>query len=101
MKDIIKFAYGVDNDKMIVGAPSWAEHELYDIVAKTDSSLDFIGMQPMLQKLLGEGFHLKVHRENRPVEVYALAVGKNGPKLAPATPRRAAIARGPITGRSR
>jgi uncharacterized protein (TIGR03435 family) len=83
MTEMIKFAYGVENDNLLVGAPSWADHELYDVVAKTDPTVDFVGMQPMLQKLLEERFHLKVHREDRPVEVYALTVGKNGSKLAP------------------
>jgi uncharacterized protein (TIGR03435 family) len=86
LKTIIEFAYGVDDDDMIAGAPSWADHELCDIVAKTDPSVDFIGMQPMLQKLLGERFHLQTHREDRPVEVYALTVGKNPLKLAPGDP---------------
>jgi uncharacterized protein (TIGR03435 family) len=86
MKEMIEFAYGVDDDNMVVGAPSWAEHELYDIVAKTDPTVDFVGMQPMLQKLLEERFHLKVHHEERPVEIYALTVGKNAPKLTPGDP---------------
>ena len=81
MREMIEFAYGIDDDNMIVGAPAWIEHEVYDMVAKTDPSVDFVGMQPMIQKLLEEQFHLKAHRENRPLEVYALTVGKNGPKL--------------------
>ena len=56
------------------------------MVAKTDPSVDFIGMQPMIKKLLEEQFNLKAHRENRPVEVYALAAGKSGPKLTPGDP---------------
>ena len=83
MREMIEFAYGIDDDKMIVGAPSWVEHELYDMVAKTDPTVDFVGMQPMIQKLLEDQFHLKTHRESRPLEVYALTVGKNGPKLMP------------------
>ena len=34
-------------------------------------------------KLLEERFHLKAHRESRPVEVYALTVGKTALKLTP------------------
>jgi uncharacterized protein (TIGR03435 family) len=83
LRDIIEFAYGFDDDKMIVGAPSWVEHELYDLVAKTDPSVDFVGAQPMLQKLLEEQFKLKSHREDRPVEAYALTVGKGDLKLTP------------------
>src|SRR5262249_25992354 len=83
LRGMIEFADGIDDDKMIGGAPSWVEHELYDMVAKTDPTVDFVGIQPMIQKVLEDQFHLKTHRESRPLEVYALTVGKNGPKLTP------------------
>ncbi|MCU1237673.1 MAG: hypothetical protein JWP63_5640, partial [Candidatus Solibacter sp.] len=35
----------------------------------------------MLQALLGERFKLAAHKENRPRPVYALVVGKGGPKF--------------------
>ena len=35
----------------------------------------------MLQKLLADRFQLNVHRESNEVAVYALVIGKNGPKL--------------------
>ncbi len=35
----------------------------------------------MLQSLLAERFHLKVHREKQEKPVYALVVGKSGPKF--------------------
>jgi uncharacterized protein (TIGR03435 family) len=35
----------------------------------------------MLQSLLADRFHLKIHYENREVPVYAVVVAKNGPKL--------------------
>ena len=35
----------------------------------------------MIQKLLERRFELKIHRENRDIPVYALVVGKNGPKM--------------------
>src|ERR1700733_13173588 len=38
-------------------------------------------LQLMLQALLAERFNLKVHRETRQLPVYALTVGKRGPKL--------------------
>ena len=44
----------------------------------------------MLQALLSERFKLKVHRETKATEVYDLAVGKGGPKLARAEDTTAA-----------
>jgi len=35
----------------------------------------------MAQTLLADRFQLKVHRETRPVPVYALVIAKGGPKL--------------------
>jgi uncharacterized protein (TIGR03435 family) len=37
----------------------------------------------MLQTLLADRFQLKLHHETRELPVYALVVGKNGPKLKP------------------
>jgi uncharacterized protein (TIGR03435 family) len=42
----------------------------------------------MLQSLLEERFGLKMHREQQMQSGYALLVGKNGPKLKEAAPRR-------------
>ncbi len=85
MKPMIEFAYGIEDDDMIAGAQPWMDTELFDLTAKTDPGVDFAGMQPMLQKLLEERFHLKVHHEDRPVEVYALTAAK-GLKLTPGDP---------------
>ena len=34
-----------------------------------------------MQRLLGERFGLKVHRESHEIPVYVLVVGRNGPDL--------------------
>ena len=39
----------------------------------------------MLQPLLAERFKLAIHREDKPMPVYVLVVGKGGPKLRKAT----------------
>jgi uncharacterized protein (TIGR03435 family) len=40
----------------------------------------------MLQALLADRFHLRVHRETREMPVYALTIGKNGPKMRASAP---------------
>jgi uncharacterized protein (TIGR03435 family) len=35
----------------------------------------------MLQKLLADRFHLTFHKDKKELTVYAIVVGKNGPKL--------------------
>ena len=56
---------------------------MYDVVArapgKTAPARDEI--RKMLQTLLADRFKLAIHRETREMPVYALVVGKNGPRL--------------------
>jgi uncharacterized protein (TIGR03435 family) len=82
LSDLITFSYGI-HAKQIVGAPAWIEEEKYDLAGEPDAkgspSLDQIRV--MLQKLLADRFQLKFHRDKKELSVYALTVGKNGPKL--------------------
>jgi uncharacterized protein (TIGR03435 family) len=82
VSDLIVFAYGVHVGQ-ISGAPAWVESDNFDITGKPEG-----GGQPnpnqfktMLQKLLADRFQLTVHRDKKQLTVYALTVGKNGPKL--------------------
>ena len=58
--------------------------EKYVIEAKAQGSPGQVMMHgPMLQALLEDRFHLKVHEESREGPVYILSVAKGGPKLQP------------------
>jgi uncharacterized protein (TIGR03435 family) len=83
---LLEIAFGVD-DGQIVGAPKWLESQLYDVDAKAegDAGLSYEQMQPLIQQLLKERFHLAVHRETKDVPGYALVLAKDGPKLHAAT----------------
>jgi uncharacterized protein (TIGR03435 family) len=72
----------------ISGAPEFMFTEGYDIAAKaaSEATLTPAQVRPMLQALLADRFHLKVHYESKPLPVYALIVGKNGPKLKRSAP---------------
>jgi uncharacterized protein (TIGR03435 family) len=84
LQSVISEAYGIDFNK-ILGGPDWLDHQHYDLTAKVegDTLLTLEQMQPMLQNLLQERFHMKAHREQRIVPGYALIVAKGGPKLTP------------------
>ncbi len=60
----------------------------FDIVAKADGEAapTVSEFREMLQVLLADRFHLKVHHEMREMPVYALVPGKNGSKLKPSVP---------------
>jgi len=77
--------------EQIVGAPKWADDDLFEIRATfAPSVLTASQRLPMLQALLADRFKLAVHRERREVPSYALVIartdGRLGPQLQP-TPR--------------
>jgi uncharacterized protein (TIGR03435 family) len=79
IKDVMKEAYQV-KDFQIAG-PDWFNSVRYNIVAKIPEGSSREQVRRMLQALLAERFQLAFHRETKEVPVYALVVGKNGPKL--------------------
>src|SRR5215470_13180681 len=68
----------------ILSGPSWINTEIYNIDAKADTPTTQAQLKLMLQGLLTDRFKLKLHKETKEMPVYALAVGKNGPKLTAA-----------------
>jgi len=81
---LIQLAYGVDRSQ-IANKPDWLETNLYDIAAKPEDSIKLTReeLQPRLQELLHQRFHLVVHTETRSIRGYALVVAKGGPHLTP------------------
>ncbi len=90
---LIEAAYGVSIYN-IVGGPSWKDQEAYSITARAPAGSaaaaaisDKTKAPPppeilaMLRSLLEDRFSLMVHRETRQLPVYALVVGRRGPKL--------------------
>jgi uncharacterized protein (TIGR03435 family) len=98
LKALVSAAYANQSPQreMVAGAGGWIDSQQWDILAKVDdpsfadlSSADRNNrMRPLLQALLQERFHLKLHTEMRPTPVYALVQAKGGAKVkeAPAPP---------------
>ena len=100
LKALIFYAYRL-REYQVIGGPQWASTDLWEIQAKAPEGTvqprrnpdiaDFDAMERfltqqdtialMLQVLLEERFHLKVHREMREMGVYELAVAKDGLKM--------------------
>lgn len=82
VKILIQLAYSM-NGSQIVDMPDWMDKVGYDITAKAEGNrgLDYKQLQEPLQALLAERFHLKVHRETREMEGYALVLAKGGPRF--------------------
>jgi len=79
LKDVLTNAYGVK--RFQISGPGWLDSERYDIVAKLPRGSTKEQLMVMLQNLLAERFKLTLHREKKDLPMYALVVGKNGPKL--------------------
>src|ERR1700722_20393091 len=86
---LIAYAYNLKTYQ-VPSTPSLSQlgNEYYDVVAKAEGDTaptkdEFRGM---LQLLLADRFKLHAHRETRELPVYALVVGKNGPKFKASTP---------------
>ncbi len=75
MVDLIRLAYGYDNDK-ILGGPNWLEMDRFDVIAKVPPRSNPETQKQMLQALLEERFKLVVHKEDKPLPTYALVQGK-------------------------
>jgi uncharacterized protein (TIGR03435 family) len=82
LNDIITFAYGL-HAKQIVGAPAWFATDKFDIDGVPDvegqpSSKQF---KLLFQSVLTDRFKLTFHHDQKELSVYALTVGKSGPKM--------------------
>jgi uncharacterized protein (TIGR03435 family) len=81
---LTSIAYGTGHNK-ITGGPGWFDSQRYDISAKVEGDLAITReqMQPLLQNLLEQRFHLVSHHQQKLVQGYALSVAKGGFKLKP------------------
>src|ERR1035441_5716700 len=81
---LIARAYGVKNYQ--ISGPDWLDSVGYDVVAKVPDGVPKEQIPAMIQALLAERFKLTLHRESKTLPVYALIVGKGGPKLKEVDP---------------
>jgi uncharacterized protein (TIGR03435 family) len=85
----MQWAYGMP-ERRILDGPAWLGSTRFDIQAKADSGDQFKGLtgqqdrdlkRRMVQALLADRFHLKLHQETRTLPAYDLVVAKGGSKL--------------------
>ena len=79
LKNVLTIAYAVKGYQ--ISGPKWLDSERFDIVAKIAKGATKEQFQLMLQNLLAERFKLTLHHETKELPMYALVVGKGGPKL--------------------
>ena len=79
LKALVHNAYSV-KDYQVTGAP-WMDEQRFDISAKLPDGANKDQAPEMLQNLLKDRFKVTLHREKKDHPIYALVVGKGGPKL--------------------
>ena len=84
LADLIRVAYRVKPYQL--SGPDWMTAERFDVLAKMPEGATREQVPEMLKALLAEPFKLAVHRESKEHAVYALVVGKGGPKLKESAP---------------
>ncbi len=79
IRDLLKFAFDL-KDFQLIGVPSWADGDRYDIEAKAaaDSKTN---LREQVQLLLEDRFGLRHHTETREMNIYALKPVKDGLKM--------------------
>lgn len=97
LRQIVMNAWGAKSDAQLTGGPDTLLDQHFDIDAKIDpddaARIKHMSREDssrivdlMLQALLADRFHLKVHIDAQELPVYELVVAKGGPKLTPAAP---------------
>jgi uncharacterized protein (TIGR03435 family) len=82
VNDLITFAYGL-HAKQIVGAPAWFATDKFDIdgVPDVEGQPNSKQFKTLFQSVLTDRFKLTFHHDQKELSVYALEVGKSGPKM--------------------
>jgi uncharacterized protein (TIGR03435 family) len=101
LRRCIEWAFEVNPNQLI--GPAWLNDAEFDIMARAeDHAANDDALQAMLRTLLAERFGLKVHHEQKEMQVYALTIAKGGLKLhAAGTKDASRFVESPIEGPSR
>ena len=95
LQRIMAFAWRIQ-EFQITGGPSWVGSDLFDIEGKTsDPNATPDQLRLMLRSLLRDRFALAVRNGQKESVVYALVVGKNGPKIKPSADQSDDVVNGP------
>jgi len=102
LSGLIMEAYNLKGYQVSFAAPDPAPEVLYDVVARAEGAgvRTKNEFRQMLQTLLAERFHLKTHRQMMERPVYALLIGKNGPKFKESAPDAEVTFLGGVNGRN-
>lgn len=90
LRAAIRWAYDVKEYQVAapawMGSPGWLGRDIarFDIAAKAPEGTPVAKLRTMMQALLAERFHVRLHRESREMTVFLLSAPKPKPVLSPA-----------------
>jgi uncharacterized protein (TIGR03435 family) len=87
LRDIVLKAYDLQN--YALAAPDWLASRYFDINAKAVGKVTESELRRMLQSLLVERFHIKVHAESKARDAFVLLPAGGGLKISPVHDRGA------------
>jgi uncharacterized protein (TIGR03435 family) len=76
---LIQWAY--DTPPFQIQGPDWLNDNRFDVIAKAEAGGDDAKLRLMLRDLLAGRFGLKVHPEQRDMQIYGLSLARGGPKF--------------------
>jgi len=79
LTDVVRRAFRVPGDQVV--GPDWIKSQRFDIQAKLPAGASVDQVPEMLQTLLEERFGMKIHHDEKVLPIYALTLGKDGPKF--------------------
>jgi len=81
LQELVTYAYRVKSYQVL--GPDWMKDTRFDVLGKLPAGASKDSAPEMVQTLLAERFHLKVHVVSKDLPVYALVIGKGGSTLLP------------------
>jgi uncharacterized protein (TIGR03435 family) len=102
VRGLIMEAYNLKTYQLENAGLDWQQNIFYDVAARAEdgtapAKAEF---RKMLQTLLVQRFNFKFHREQKEMPVYAMIVGKGGPKLKESAADEAFVAYHGVHGRN-
>jgi uncharacterized protein (TIGR03435 family) len=79
LERLIALAYGVEQYQ--VSGPGWMSARFFEVMAKVPAGASRSEVPAMIRTLLSDRFGLVAHHGTKEIPVYALIVGKEGPRL--------------------
>lgn len=87
VRDLIELAYNL-KDYQLTGGPAWIDKDRFDLAftgGAPSGAMQSMASNAALRQILADQFHLVLHQEKKPGQVFALVISQGGAKFATVT----------------